>query len=113
MKTPVTVYAEMTPNPQAMKFVTDIYLCERPIEYSTPQQAENNLLAKKLFEFQGIKNVFILSSFITLTKEGTQDWYELLSPIREAIKNYFLSNDVPVLTSVPATTVSPVKEIIR
>lgn len=112
MKRIVTVYAEMTPNPQAMKFVTDIYLCENPIEYSSPQQAGENPLAKRLFEFPGIKNVFILSGFITLTKEGTQDWYELLSPIREAIKNYFLDNDAPVLTSVPSPAVSPVKEII-
>ena len=112
MKAPVTVYAEMTPNPQAMKFVTGIFLCENPIEYSSPEKAESNLLAKKLFEFEGIKNVFFLSSFITLTKEGNQDWYELLTPIREAIKNYFLNNDVPVLTSVPEQNSSPAKETI-
>src|SRR5712671_3074438 len=108
----VTVYAEMTPNPQAMKFVLDIYLCDTPIEYSSPQQAEENLLAKKLFEFEGIKNVFILSNFITLTKEGKEEWYELLTPIREAIRNYFLNNDAPVLTGIPAQTVSISKEII-
>ena len=113
MKTPVTVYAEMTPNPQAMKFVMDIYLCETPIEYSSLQQAAENLLAKKLFEFEGIKNVFILSNFITLTKEGNQDWYELLSPIREAIRNYFLNNDAPVLTGIPAQPVSTPKEVVH
>src|SRR5688572_10002595 len=113
MKTPVTVYAEMTPNPQAMKFVMDIYLCETPIEYSSLQQAEENLLAKKLFEFEGIKNVFILSNFITLTKEGNQDWYEMLSPIREAIRNYFLSNDAPVLTGVPPQAVVSPKEVVH
>lgn len=111
-KTVVTVYAEMTPNPQAMKFVMDIYLCETPIEYSSAQQAAENLLAKKLFEFEGIKNVFILSNFITLTKEGKQDWYELLTPIRETIKNYFLNNDAPVLTAVPAQPVVTSKEVI-
>jgi Fe-S cluster biogenesis protein NfuA len=106
MKTPVTVYAEMTPNPQAMKFVTDIYLCETPIEYSSPLHAAENPLAKRLFEFEGIKNIFILSNFITLTKEGKQDWYELLSPIREAIKNYFLNYDAPVLTGIPVKPLS-------
>src|SRR5262249_3216127 len=98
--------------PQAMKFVTDIYLCETPIEYSSPQSAEVNLLAKKLFEFEGIKNVFILSNFITLTKEGKRDWYELLSPIREAIKNYFLNNEAPVLTGIPIQPVSTPQEVI-
>ena len=112
MKRIITVYAEMTPNPQAMKFVTDIYLCESPIEYSTPQQAAENLLAKKLFEFEGIKNVFILSNFITLTKEGKEDWYELLTPIREAIRNYFLNNDAPVLTGIPVKPVSEPEVII-
>src|SRR5258705_3540310 len=108
----VTVYAEMTPNPQAMKFVMDIYLCETPIEYSSLQQAGENLLAKKLFEFEGVKNVFILSNFITLTKEGNQDWYELITPVREAIRNYFLNNDAPVLTNIPTQAVSAPKEII-
>src|SRR5258706_628993 len=112
MKTLVTVYAEMTPNPQAMKFVTDIVLCENPIEYSSTQQAESNLLAKRLFEFEGVKNVFILSNFITLTKEGQQDWYELITPIRETIRNYFLDNDAPVLTGIPAQAVSPSNEIV-
>lgn len=108
----ITVYAEMTPNPQAMKFVMDIDLCETPIEYSSVQKAEENPLAKKLFEFEGIKNVFFLSNFITLTKEGKQDWYELLSPIREAIKNYFLNNDAPVLTGIAAKPV-PALEVVK
>jgi Fe-S cluster biogenesis protein NfuA len=107
MKNTVTVYAEMTPNPQAMKFVTDIYLCENPIEYSSPDIAKENLLAKLLFGFPGVKNVFILSNFITLTKEGNQDWYELIGEIREAIRNYFLNNDVPVLTNVSSENTAP------
>jgi Fe-S cluster biogenesis protein NfuA len=109
----VTVYAEMTPNPQAMKFVTDMYLCENPIEYSSVEKAEENLLAKKLFEFEGIKNVFILSNFITLTKEGNQDWYELLTPIREAVRNYFMNNNAPVLTGIPAQAVSVPEEVVN
>jgi NFU1 iron-sulfur cluster scaffold homolog, mitochondrial len=111
-KRAVTVYAEMTPNPQAMKFVTDIFLCENPIEYSSPAQADGNQLAKKMFEFAGIKNVFILSNFITLTKEGSQDWYELIGEIREAIRNYFLNNEAPVLTTVPSATVPVANEIV-
>jgi len=94
----VTVYAEMTPNPQAMKFVTDIYLCENAIEYSSPEAAGDNFLVKKLFEFKGVKNIFLLSNFITLTKEGDEDWYELIGPVREAIKNYFMTNEVPALS---------------
>jgi Fe-S cluster biogenesis protein NfuA len=112
-KRAVTVYAEMTPNPQAMKFVTDIFLCENPIEYSSPEQSETNPLAKKMFEFPGIKNVFILSNFITLTKEGNQDWYELIGEIRESVRNYFMNNEVPVLKSVSSETVSAAKEIIQ
>lgn len=111
-KRAVTVYAEMTPNPQAMKFVTDIFLCENPIEYSSPEKAEENPLAKKMFEFPGIKNVFIVSNFITLTKEGNQDWYELIGAIRESIRNYFMNNEAPVLTSITAPASSGAKEII-
>ena len=112
-KRAVTVYAEMTPNPQAMKFVTDIFLCENPIEYSSSEKAEDNPLAKKLFEFEGIKNVFIVSNFLTLTKEGNQDWYELIGTIREAIRNYFMNSEAPVLTSVSSDTVVVAKEIIQ
>ena len=111
-KRAVTVYAEMTPNPQAMKFVMDIYLCENPIEYSSSEAANGNVLAKTLFGFPGIKNVFLLSNFITLTKEGNQDWYELIGSIREAIRNYFMNNEAPVLTSADSVNDSSIKEII-
>ena len=102
----------MTPNPQAMKFVTDIFLSENPIEYSSPEKAEGNLLAKTLFGFPGIKNVFIVSNFITLTKEGNDDWYEMIGAIREAIRNYFLSNDVPVLINAGEQTAPPAPETV-
>ena len=112
VKRAVTVYAEMTPNPQAMKFVVDILLCEKPIEYTSPEKAEENFLAKILFAFPGIKNVFILSNFITLTKEGSQDWYELIGEIREAIKNYFLNTNAPVQENISAQPISSVTENI-
>src|SRR6185503_8404564 len=47
-----------------------------------------------------------------LTKEGNQDWYELIGAIRESIRNYFMNNEAPVLTSAPSSADSSVKEII-
>jgi Fe-S cluster biogenesis protein NfuA len=91
---PVNVYAESTPNPEALKFVSSrMLLFEGSVEYSSPSEADNCPLAKGLFQFSGVKSVFITSNFITITKEGEIDWYEITNIIREYIRSFLMSGD--------------------
>ena len=95
---PINVYAEATPNPASMKFVVNQYLLEEgSVEYTNVGQTNNSPLAKQLFAFSGVAGVFISSNFVTLTKVGDLDWYELIPIIRTFLKSYLESGD-PVFT---------------
>lgn len=113
----IEVYAESTPNPAALKFVTGrILLGEGQVEYYNKQQAAISPLASQLFDFSGVKSVFITGNFITIVKDNDADWYELMPIFREFIKSFlssgekvFLSN--PINPSIGNT--EGVKEEIR
>ena len=50
-KTPVTVYAESTPNPSAMKFVANKKLVAKAFEFTSIEDAKNSELTTKLFHY--------------------------------------------------------------
>lgn len=106
----ITVYAELTPNPNTMKFVANVLLLEGGVvEYTTKQQARDCPLAYQLFDFTGIKGVFITSNFLTLTKEPGIDWYDVTNILREFIRSFLLSDEKLFLTN-PFIDVSVKKE---
>ena len=90
----VTVYAESTPNPAAMKFVASRMLIdEGSVEYLKPEEAANCPLAIELFKFDGVASVFITANFVTVNKLAELDWYELIPILREYIKGYLESGE--------------------
>jgi len=97
---PTEVYAEMTPNPITMKFVINFLLIEeagKSIEFRTKEKAEVSPLAKKIFEFPFVNGVFISSNFITITKDESCEWYEVIPQIKELIKIQIATGE-PLLT---------------
>ena len=93
-KVPFEVYAELTPNPNSMKFVTSVMLLEGGvIEYQTKEEAINSPIAAQLFDFSGIKKIFITSNFITVTKESEIDWYDITNILREFIRGFLSSGE--------------------
>jgi len=96
----ISIYAEITPNPVTMKFVLNFLLIEeegKSIEFRTKEKAEVSPLAKKLFEFPFVNGVFITSNFITITKDESYEWYEIIPEIKELIKTK-LAQKEPLLT---------------
>ncbi len=92
--TVVSIYTEMTPNPETMKFVANKLLYPgKSIDFQEAAQAGPSPLASALFDFPFIKSVFIASNFITLTKTNdTEDWYEIIPPIKQFLKEYLENN---------------------
>lgn len=104
---PVTVYAESTPNPSALKFVSSrMLLFEGSAEFHHPSETANCPLAGGLFAFSGVKSVFISSNFITVTKEGEIDWYEITNILREYIRGFLMSGEKVFLTD-PNSVAAP------
>ncbi len=86
----VSIYTEMTPNPETMKFVANKLLYPgKSIDIADESQALPSPLAKELFSFPFIKSVFIASNFITLTKSAdTDDWQDVIPTIKTFLKEY-------------------------
>jgi len=64
------IYAEMTPNPLVMKFVSSKPLLDGFIEVKSPAEAAEVPLAQAIFnEFDFAKEVFISDNFVAVTKK--------------------------------------------
>jgi len=91
MKRAVTVYAEVTPNPSTMKFVTDLMLVNggETAEFLSAQEAKGySSLALELFNFPFVKSLFFANNFITVTKTETLEWDYIVKELRDFIKNW-------------------------
>ena len=85
----ISIYTEMTPNPETMKFVANKLLYPgKSIDFPDAETAKPSPLAVELFGFPFIKAVFIASNFITLTKTVDTDWDDVIPSIRTFLKDY-------------------------
>lgn len=115
---PITVYAEITPNPSTMKFVANKYLLLTgdSAEFTSMEDAKGfSPLAEELFNFPFVKGVFIASNFVTVTKNDALSWDFVTMELRDFIRTY-LAEGKEVLIQMPspkapvATDDSPAKE---
>ena len=96
-KSPVSIYAESTPNPAVLKFVANKKLVDFQIEFNSIDECEKSPLALELFKFPFIKGVFIDENFISITKYEISSWDEITLKIRKFIKEY-LEGDNEILS---------------
>ena len=87
-KQPITVYGESTPNPSALKFVVSRMLTKNAIEFKNIDQTEASPLAKELFKFPYVKEIFIDENYISVTKYEIISWDEITLELRTFIKQY-------------------------
>ncbi len=87
-KVPVTVYAETTPNPAVMKFVANKLLTKTMLECKNIDETKASPLAKELFNFPFVKEVFIDENYISITKYEIANWDDLTLEVRTFIKEY-------------------------
>lgn len=100
---PITVYVEMTPNPNTMKFVANKYLLISgdSVEFTNQAEAKGySPLAEELFNFPFVKGVFLAANFITIAKNDSISWDFVTMELREFIKDW-LSNGKDVLVMMP------------
>lgn len=87
-KIPVTVYAEATPNPSTLKFVANKKLVTAPFEFKSLDDTAHAPLAKALFHFPFVKEVFMDENYISVQKYDMAEWDEVVTETREFIRNY-------------------------
>ena len=108
----VSIYTEMTPNPETMKFVANKLLYPgKSIDVPDEASAAPSPLAKELFAFPFIRAVFIASNFVTLAKTPGTHWDDVIPSIREFLKQYLeegreVVNEDQIVVKADLNTVS-------
>jgi NFU1 iron-sulfur cluster scaffold homolog, mitochondrial len=108
----VSIYTEMTPNPETMKFVANKLLYPgKSIDFPDESTAAPSPLAKELFAFPFIRSVFIASNFVTLSKTPDTQWEDVIPTIREFLKEYLeegktVINEDQVVAKKESNTIS-------
>lgn len=96
-QTPVTVYAEATPNPAVMKFVANKKIATSMFEFTSVDDAKLSPLATELFNFPFVKSVFVEENYVSITKYDTAEWQNITGEIREFIRNFIADGKEIVL----------------
>ena len=102
-KVPVTVYAESTPNPSVMKFVSNKKIVTTLFEFTSIDDAKLSPLAIELFHFPFVKSVFLDENYVSITKYDMAEWQDITIEIREFIKNYIEQGKEVVLANAAET----------
>ena len=63
-----SIYAESTPNPEVMKFVSNRTLVNKSIEVSTMLEAQGIAIAEALLKFPFVKSIYIRSNLFQYQK---------------------------------------------
>ena len=104
----ISIYTEMTPNPETMKFVANKLLYPgKSVDFPDEASAKPSPLAQQLFTFPFVRSVFIASNFVTLTKTNeTDDWQDVIPTIKQFLKEYLEEGKVVVNEEELATVKS-------
>lgn len=89
VKSPVMLYTEQTPNPEALKYVTNRLLYRGIADFKDQElAAEWSPMAKSLMELPYVKSAYFNNNYVTITKEMNYEWAEIMLKLKEFIKDY-------------------------
>ena len=90
------VRVEATPNPNSLKFSADRVLWEgRAQTFSSPDQALTFPLARRLLELGGVKSVFFLRDFVTVTREAGASWEPIAPAVESLLREHLAGTGRP------------------
>lgn len=95
---------DLTPNPQALKFILNEKILNRETRsFKNQEEAQEDPLAKAVFELEGVVSVFYMDRFITIEKEPSVSWGKIQMPFVNLIKS-FDKNLIPEETDQQASS---------
>ncbi len=96
MEQKLEISAEVTPNPNTLKFnLNRTLLPGGSLNYTDKAKAKGARLPEMLFAVENVLGVMVGSNFITVTKRPESDWAALVAPVTERIKE-ILAIDAPL-----------------
>ncbi|MBT6120388.1 NifU family protein [bacterium] len=119
----ITISAEITPNPNTLKFKVNKTLVETgAYDFPAKEFSESSILASELFAIDGVSGILISKDFVSVSKRVNIDWTDLVEPVTQTIKLIVGDNehiiDPEYLTehtgeSDDSETVKKIKEILE
>ncbi|HTW52669.1 MAG TPA: NifU family protein [Stellaceae bacterium] len=99
------IQTEQTPNPATLKFLPGCTVMESGTANFTDAAAAatRSPLAERLFGLPEVGGVFLGGDFITVTKAGDSDWFQLKPAVLAAIMEHFTAG-LPVVTGAAETS---------
>ncbi len=83
------LYTEQTPNPEALKYVTNRLLYRGIADFKDKDLAAQwSPMANALMELPYVKSVYFNNNYVTITKEMNYDWADIMLRLKEFIKEY-------------------------
>jgi len=110
---PVSVYAESTPNPFTMRFVSSRPLVQdgRLLEFRSPEETAGiSRLAEHIFNLPFVTGLLISSNFISVTRNASITWDLVQLELREYIQEYLNSDGRVVYEDAPAQALADANE---
>lgn len=100
----ITMYAEVTPNPNVMKFVANKRIVPGLFEFKSIEEAKHTGLAEAIFEQGNVTQVFMDENYVSVTKTDSADWAELAMELRTFIRDYIISGKPIVADGLAPST---------
>lgn len=118
------IQTEQTPNPATLKFVPGReVLGTGTANFTSRESAERSPLARRLFDIEGVRGIFLGSDFVTVTKADDKEWYLLKPAILGVIMEHFIAgrptlfetsvNDEAAHTPEDSEIVAQIKELLN
>lgn len=104
---------DMTPNPQALKFILNERLLNvETRSFQSKEEAQQDPLAKGVFEIEGVESVFYMDKFVTIEKHPEVGWGVIQKGLLNLLKN-FDKSQIPPEEGVPEMTSEEESQILK
>ena len=74
-----------TPNPNAVKFVLDRPISDRPVSFLNAGQATGHPIAEQFFAIAGVTSVLLLGDFVTINKDASAAWPTIKRRVKQVL----------------------------
>jgi len=107
------IQTEATPNPDTIKFLPGVEVVGTagPFDFANQDAARPSLLARALFQVDGVERVFLGSDFVSVSKSEAADWTQLKPMVFAAIMDHFVAG-LPVIEEGAEASVPGASDIV-
>ena len=84
------VQTEITPNPNALKFIPGKAVSNNGSFEVTKKEDSNNELIRSILSINGVTGIFLGSDFLSVNKEQNKDWEDIKHIVISLINEHYL-----------------------